>query len=73
MARKPLPLGSWGKIRTYVAVSNEKGKATSYRSVANYRDFDGKVRQVEANGRTKTLAESNLLEKLRSRRSVRSQ
>ena len=68
MARKPLPLGSWGKIRTYVAACNEKGKATSHRSVANYRDFDGKVRQVEAIGRTKTLAEDNLVEKLKNRR-----
>jgi hypothetical protein len=32
MARKPLPLGSWGKIRTYVAGRNEKGKPTSYRA-----------------------------------------
>jgi integrase len=68
MARKPLPLGSWGKIRTYVAVRNEKGKATSHRSVANYRDFDGKVRQVEAIGRTISQAESNLVEKLKNRR-----
>src|SRR6266542_2781074 len=68
MARKPLPLGSWGKIRTYVAARNEKGKATSHRSVAYYRDFDGKVRQVEAIGRTISQAESNLVEKLKNRR-----
>ncbi|MGW6277075.1 phage integrase central domain-containing protein [Kribbella sp. NPDC055071] len=68
MARKPLPLGGWGKTRTYVDATNEKGKATSYRSVAYYRDFDGKVRQVEANGRTKTLAENKLLENLKNRR-----
>lgn len=68
MGRKPLPLGSWGKIRTYVAVRNEKGRATSHRSVAYYRDFDGRVRQVEANGRTKTQAEDNLTEKLKNRR-----
>lgn len=68
MGRKPLPLGNWGKIRTYVAARNEKGKATSHRSVAYYRDFDGQVRQLEAIGRTKTQAEDNLLEKLKNRR-----
>ena len=68
MPRRPLPLGRWGKIRTYPAATDKKGKVTSYRSVANYRDFDGKVRQVEANGRNKTLAEDNLLERLKNRR-----
>ncbi|GAA3597913.1 helix-turn-helix domain-containing protein [Kribbella ginsengisoli] len=68
MGRKPLPMGSWGKIRTYEAAWNEKGKATSHRSVASYRDFDGRVRQVEAYGRTKTQAEADLQEKLKNRR-----
>jgi transcriptional regulator with XRE-family HTH domain len=68
MARKPLPLGSWGKIRTYVAGCNEKGKATSHRSVTNYRDFDGRVRQVEATGRTITEAETKLVDRLKERR-----
>jgi integrase len=68
MARKPLALGHWGKVRTYVAARNDKGKPTSFRAIANYRDFDGKVRPVEAGGRTKTLAEDNLLEKLKNRR-----
>src|SRR6266508_2789649 len=68
MARKPLPLGSWGKIRTYVAARNEKGKPKSYRSVTNYRDFDGRTRQMEATGRTISEAESKLVDKLKNRR-----
>jgi integrase len=67
MPRKPLPLGSWGKIRTYVAHTNEKGKADSYRAMAGYRDFDGHVRQVEAYGKTSSAAENNLQTKLKER------
>ncbi|TCC46050.1 helix-turn-helix domain-containing protein [Kribbella capetownensis] len=67
MPRKPLELGSWGKIRTYVDHVDKKGKADSYRSVAYFRDFDGTTRQVEANGKTKTAAENNLQNKLKER------
>src|SRR4051794_36666102 len=67
MARKPLPLGSWGKIRTYAVHFNEKGKADRFRAVAYYRDFDGKTRQVEAYGRSATAAANNLQTKLKER------
>lgn len=50
MARKPLPLGTWGKFRTYITHTNEKGKADGYRSTAYFRDFDGRTRQVDAYG-----------------------
>lgn len=66
MPRKPLELGSWGKIRTYVDHVDKKGKPDSYRSVAYFRDFDGTTRQVEAYGKTKTTAENNLQNRLRS-------
>jgi integrase len=68
MARKPLPLGTWGKFRTYVTHTNEKGKADGYRSTAYFRDFDGRTRQVDAYGPSKTAAENNLQQKLIERR-----
>ncbi|MDX2974266.1 phage integrase central domain-containing protein [Kribbella solani] len=68
MARKPLPLGHWGKFRTYPYHTNEKGKVDTYRSLTNFRDFDGRTRQVGAYGSTKTAAENNLLEKVTERR-----
>lgn len=68
MARKPLPLGTWGKFRTYVTHINEKGKADGYRSTAYFRDFDGRTRQVDAYGPSKTVAENNLQQKLIDRR-----
>jgi hypothetical protein len=46
MSRKPLPLGSWGKI----TVERSNG---SYRARGRYRDYDGTTRQVEASGKTK--------------------
>jgi integrase len=69
MGRKPLELGTWGKFRTYVTHTNEKGKADGYRSTTYFRDFDGRTRQVEANGSSKTAAESNLQTKLMERSS----
>lgn len=67
MARKPLELGTWGKIRTYVTHTNAKGKADGYRATTYFRDFDGRTRQVEANGKSATAAESNLKAKLLER------
>lgn len=68
MARKPLPLGTWGKFRTYPFHTNEKGKVDTYRSVTNFRDFDGRTRQVGAYGSSKAAAEGNLLDKVTERR-----
>ncbi|GAA1600380.1 hypothetical protein GCM10009789_63250 [Kribbella sancticallisti] len=67
MGRKPLPLGTWGTIRTYVFHKDKKGKPDRYRAVANFRDFDGITRPVPAYGRTRTEAESNLKDRLRER------
>jgi hypothetical protein len=67
VARRPLSLGTWGKIRTQVLKTEAKGKAISHRAMANYRDHDGRPRVVSAVGRTKTAAENNLREKLQQR------
>ena len=57
MGRPPLPLGSWGKIRTYAVGS---GKHQTWRAVTKYRDFDGITRQVERTGRSAGAAETAL-------------
>lgn len=67
MARAPLPIGTWGKIRTYVVHVNDKGKADRHRALAQYRDFDGRTRQVEAFGKTQTGAENALRKRLKDR------
>ncbi|TCC38868.1 helix-turn-helix domain-containing protein [Kribbella speibonae] len=67
MAREPLPIGTWGRISTRVERTDAKGKAVSYLSKANFRDHDGRVRDVTAFGKSKTAAERRLLEKLQDR------
>jgi integrase len=67
MARPPLPIGTWGKIRTSVDAVDEHGKPTRIRAMATYRDFDGRSRQVEASGRSRTAAENRLRQRLRDR------
>jgi len=67
MGRKPLPIGSWGLIRTYLVGEDSKGKPRRVRAVTNYRDFDGVTRRVEASGRTATAATQNLRMALQSR------
>lgn len=67
MGRAPLPIGSWGLIRTYPVGQDEKGKPTRYRAMADYRDFDGVVRRVETSGRSVTLATQKLRQKLQNR------
>src|SRR5437763_1619004 len=57
MPRKPLPVGSWGKI----TVQHYNG---SFRARGRYRDHDGQTRQVEASGRTKGEAERRLRQSL---------
>jgi hypothetical protein len=67
MSRKPLPLGTWGKIRTYVTKTDDKGRPVGYRAMAKCRDFDGRTRPVSARGRTKSAAENNLRQSLKER------
>ncbi|MGW5239240.1 site-specific integrase [Monashia sp. NPDC004114] len=70
MARPPLPLGGWGKIRTY---ASGEGKSRRWRAVTKYRDFDGVTRQVERTGRSAAAAETALKAALTtSRRTGRS-
>lgn len=61
MGRPPLPLGTWGKIRTY------RMGERSWRAIANYKDFDGITRPVECMGPTETQAANRLRERLRDR------
>lgn len=67
MGRAPMPIGTWGLIRTYSVGQDEHGKPTRVRAMADYRDFDGVVRRVEASGKTATAATQNLRQKLQNR------
>lgn len=60
MARQPLPVGTFGKIRAYQDRSG-------WRARTNFRDHDGVTRPVERRGRTKTAAVRALKEALRDR------
>jgi integrase len=60
VARPPLPLETWGKIRRTVV----DGKPTA---VAYYRDSDGVTRPMQRQGATGAAAERNLLAALRDR------
>lgn len=60
MARPPLPLGTWGEIKTKTI----DGKPAA---VAYYRDFDGVTRRAQKFGRTKGAAANLLRESLRDR------
>ena len=46
MARPPLPIGAWGKIRT------EKLGPNRHCARARFRDYDGVTRDVQATGPT---------------------
>ncbi|ROO51288.1 site-specific recombinase XerD [Micromonospora sp. Llam0] len=61
MARPPLPIGTWGNIRT------EKLGPNRYCARTRFRDHDGKTRDVEATGTTGPAATRALKEKLRDR------
>jgi len=67
MGRPPLPIGTWGLIRTYPVGQDENGKPKRHRALAKYRDFDGVTRLVEASGKSKTHATQNLRQKLQNR------
>ncbi|MEU1811080.1 tyrosine-type recombinase/integrase [Micromonospora aurantiaca (nom. illeg.)] len=61
MARPPLPIGTWGAIRT------EKLGLNRYCARARFRDHDGKTRDVEATDTTGPAAIRALKIKLRDR------
>jgi len=67
MGRAPMPIGTWGLIRTYPIGQDEKGKPSRHRAIAKYRDFDGQVRLVESSGKSATAATQNLRQKLQYR------
>lgn len=60
MARPPLPLGTYGRIRVY-------RHGDSWRARTLYRDWDGTTRHVERYARTQAAAERALIESLRDR------
>jgi hypothetical protein len=60
MARPPLPLGTYGRIRVY-------RHGDSWRARTLYRDWDGTTRHVEKYARTQAAAERALIESLRDR------
>ena len=60
MGRANLPLGTYVAIRVYRT-------ARGYRARTLYRDFDGRTRAVERNGKTKTATTRALIEALRDR------
>ncbi|RAS62943.1 hypothetical protein C8D87_10791 [Lentzea atacamensis] len=60
MGRRPLDVGTYGKIRFY-------STSTGWRATTKFRDYDGITRPVERSGRTKTAAERALKEALRDR------
>lgn len=61
MPRKPLPLGTWGRVsRMEIAPGR-------WRSLARFRDFDGRTRQVEAWGKTGAAAERALVSAMTDR------
>jgi integrase len=60
VARPPLPLETWGKVRR----TTVDGKPTA---IAYYRDTDGKTRPMQRHGATPAAAERNLVTALRVR------
>ncbi len=63
MARPPLPLGTWGEIRTY-AERDSHGAVAGYRARTLYRGYDGAVRELERRGPSKARATARLKEAL---------
>ncbi len=60
MGRPQLPLGTYGKIRTYP-------HGQGFRAMTNFRDYDGKSRLVQRQGKTRAAAERALVTALRDR------
>lgn len=61
MPRKPLPLGTWGRV------SRLEVSPGRWRALARFRDFDGRTRQVEAWGKTGAAAERALVSAMTDR------
>lgn len=61
MPRRPLPVGTWGRI------SRTKVDAGRWVARARFRDDDGVTRQVEAWGRSGAAAERELVKRMRDR------
>ncbi len=61
MPRKPLPLGTWGKI------SRTESQPGRWIARCRFRDFDGRTRKVEAWGKSGAAAERALMSSLRDR------
>jgi len=70
MAGRPLPLGTWGKIRTYITKTDDRGRPVRSRAIAKYREFNGRTVRVERLGKTPAEAENNLRIALKERSSV---
>ncbi|GLY27436.1 site-specific integrase [Kineosporia sp. NBRC 101731] len=60
MARQSLPLGTYGKVKTWQ-------DGSSWIARAQYRDLDGVVRPVKRRGKSQAAAERSLKEALRDR------
>jgi integrase len=61
MPRKPLPLGTWGRI------SRTEAGPGRWVARCRFRDFDGRTRQIEAWGKTGAAAERALISALTDR------
>lgn len=61
MARKSLPLGTWGRVSRLEITPGR------WRALARFRDFDGRTRQVEAWGKTGASAERSLVSAMTDR------
>jgi len=61
VARPPLPVGAWGKIRRTELPSGRWEAAT------RFRDYDGKTREVTAQGESGAAAERSLVTSLSNR------
>ena len=70
MPRPPMTLGTWGEIRVYPVHFDDRGRPDRFRAVTNYRDFDGRTRQVERSGRSKGAAITTLKIALKERVTV---
>jgi integrase len=62
MARPPLPIGTFGRIKT------KEVRPHAYRARTRFRDFDGETREVTATGRSRPAAERVLKAKLAEHR-----
>jgi len=67
MARAPLPMGTWGKVRVYPYHHDARGKPDTFRAETLYRDFDGRTRTVTAYGPSRTTATNKLRQRLKER------